>query len=262
MPSPNADRTGRSIASSTATGGHRRTTAYSPRSLGAKSCAHIFGQWHEDRLQDHPPVAERYPRRLAPTSSVCRGTGRIHRHRVSETPSGILALAQSYQPVADGDYVRDATVGAMMGPGAIRSAMQWALTQRVGIFHVHSHEGIGLPWFQLNRSARTDQVHAELSECCGPLPARRTRPKQHGCARARVAYTRRHASACRRIHRGGRTFYANGAVYEPAGTSELSWSGKPGSSRPGDGRPRWAGRRWVARQSAMRAPWSRRLRAG
>ncbi len=65
----------------------------------------------------------------------------------SETQGGILALAHSYQPVADGDYIPDATVGAMMGPGAIRSAMQWALTQRVGIFHVHSHEGVGLPWF-------------------------------------------------------------------------------------------------------------------
>ena len=59
----------------------------------------------------------------------------------------VLALAQSYRPVADEDYLRDPTVGAMMGPAAIRKAMQWALTSRVGIFHVHSHGGVGLPDF-------------------------------------------------------------------------------------------------------------------
>lgn len=61
--------------------------------------------------------------------------------------SDVIALAQSYRPVADEDYLRADDVGAMMGPPAIRKAMQWALTDRVGLFHVHSHAGRGLPHF-------------------------------------------------------------------------------------------------------------------
>ena len=177
------------------------------------------------------------------------------------TPGGILALAQSYQPVADGDYVPDATVGAMMGPGAIRSAMQWALTQRVGIFHVHSHEGIGLPWFSSIDLREQIKFMPSFQNVAAHCP--------HG---ALVQATQLRAGSCG-LHEAARPclstnssrwahLYANGAVYEPARTSELSWSGKPGSTRPGDGRPRWAGRRRISRQSAMRTPWNRRLRAG
>lgn len=73
----------------------------------------------------------------------------------AQSDSGILALAQSYRPVADEDYVPDQNVGAMMGPEAIRKAMQWALDRRIGIFHVHTHEGTGLPWF--SRTDLTEQ---------------------------------------------------------------------------------------------------------
>jgi molybdopterin-synthase adenylyltransferase len=70
---------------------------------------------------------------------------------------GLVLLAQEYRPVADEDYVREDTVPVMMGPGAIRKAMQWALTDRVGIFHVHTHGGSGIPTFSgidLRESAR------------------------------------------------------------------------------------------------------------
>src|SRR5438105_11438649 len=60
---------------------------------------------------------------------------------------GLVLLAQEYRPVADEDYVRDNTVPVMMGPAAIRKAMQWALTDKVGIFHVHTHGGTGVPMF-------------------------------------------------------------------------------------------------------------------
>lgn len=60
---------------------------------------------------------------------------------------GVLALAQEYRPVADEDYVRDCTVGAMMAPEAIRKAQEWALVRRVAIFHVHTHGGHGIPSF-------------------------------------------------------------------------------------------------------------------
>ena len=59
----------------------------------------------------------------------------------------LLVLAREYRPVADDAYLRDPTVGAMMGPNAIRSALQWALQDGVAMFHVHTHGGDGIPSF-------------------------------------------------------------------------------------------------------------------
>src|ERR1017187_2564053 len=59
----------------------------------------------------------------------------------------VLILAQSYRALEDDDYLPDSTVGAMMVPNAIRKAMQWAMTEGVGIFHTHLHGGTGLPGF-------------------------------------------------------------------------------------------------------------------
>jgi molybdopterin-synthase adenylyltransferase len=66
---------------------------------------------------------------------------------MAASPDGLVLLAQEYRPVADEDYVPDHTVPVMMGPVAIRKAMQWALTDRVGVFHVHTHGGTGTPTF-------------------------------------------------------------------------------------------------------------------
>ena len=55
---------------------------------------------------------------------------------------GLLVLAADYHSVADEDYLRDESVGAMMGPAAIRKAMQRAYAggaQDVSLFHVHMH---------------------------------------------------------------------------------------------------------------------------
>jgi hypothetical protein len=62
--------------------------------------------------------------------------------------NGIVVLAARYEPVADGDYLRDRRVGAMMGPAAIRKAMQCAYNggaQDISLFHVHMHDHHGLP---------------------------------------------------------------------------------------------------------------------
>lgn len=59
----------------------------------------------------------------------------------------IVILAQSYYPVADADYVDTDSVGAMMGAGAIRKALQIGLSNRVSMFHVHMHEHVGKPQF-------------------------------------------------------------------------------------------------------------------
>jgi hypothetical protein len=65
----------------------------------------------------------------------------------AQSAAGVLILAQEHRPVADEDYLPDSSVGAMMGPEAIRKAMEWALMKKVSIFHVHSHGGRGIPRF-------------------------------------------------------------------------------------------------------------------
>jgi hypothetical protein len=62
-------------------------------------------------------------------------------------PAGWVVLAHGLHPVADGDYLPDRSVGAMMGPSAIRKALQVALTHEVGMFHVHIHPHRGVPSF-------------------------------------------------------------------------------------------------------------------
>ena len=57
--------------------------------------------------------------------------------RAADTGMSLVLLAEGYHPVADGDYIDDATVGAMMGQEAIRKALNVALLHPVGMFHVH-----------------------------------------------------------------------------------------------------------------------------
>jgi hypothetical protein len=59
----------------------------------------------------------------------------------------LLLLAADYFPLADDDYVDDASVGAMMGQEAIRKALEIALLRSVGMVHVHLHEHHGRPHF-------------------------------------------------------------------------------------------------------------------
>jgi hypothetical protein len=66
---------------------------------------------------------------------------------IAATDEGLLILARSYRPIADEDYLPDSSVGAMMNAAAIRKALQWAMSERVAIFNVHSHGGRGVPGF-------------------------------------------------------------------------------------------------------------------
>ena len=66
---------------------------------------------------------------------------------LSATGGDVLILAREYRPVLDHDYLRDPSVGAMMGPDAIRKALQWAMQSGCALFHVHSHGGQGVPGF-------------------------------------------------------------------------------------------------------------------
>jgi len=66
---------------------------------------------------------------------------------LSAVGDDVLILARSYRPVLDQDYLRDPSVGAMMGPEALRKALQWAMQTGAALFHVHTHGGRGLPDF-------------------------------------------------------------------------------------------------------------------
>lgn len=90
----------------------------------------------DDLERQHPFAAERVG------FFLCRA-GRL-------TDDGLLILAAAYKPVADDDYLPDDSVGAMMGPAAIRKAMQCAYAagaEDISLFHVHMHGHSGLPGF-------------------------------------------------------------------------------------------------------------------
>ena len=71
--------------------------------------------------------------------------------RVAQGLNIFVLLAESYHPVSDADYLRDPSVGAMLGSEAIRKALEIALFHPVGIIHVHMHFHSGEPRF-----SRTD----------------------------------------------------------------------------------------------------------
>jgi hypothetical protein len=66
---------------------------------------------------------------------------------MSSTGNDLLILARVYRPVLDEDYLNDPSVGAMMGPDAIRKSLEWAMQTRAALFHVHTHGGRGMPQF-------------------------------------------------------------------------------------------------------------------
>jgi molybdopterin/thiamine biosynthesis adenylyltransferase len=89
--------------------------------------------------------------------NVRRDLARPHKHawervgfisvRAAATPANLVLIAESYYPVADDDYLVDPTVGAMMNSEAIRKALEIAMLQKVGMFHVHLHDHHGQPGF-------------------------------------------------------------------------------------------------------------------
>ena len=103
---------------------------------------------------------------------------------------GIVILAADYDPVADEDYVDDLRVGAMMGPAAIRKALQRAYNDGRGdlsLFHVHMHEHSGLPGFQPRRRRGEPAIRAGLFQCRPGHAARRDRAEPRPRDRAMLA---------------------------------------------------------------------------
>lgn len=93
----------------------------------------LLGRAYEDLSKPHPFAAER--------------VGFLSCRVGALKPTGWVVLAHDYHPVAEADYLLDQSVGAMMGPAAIRKALQFALRNEVGMFHVHIHSHRGRPWF-------------------------------------------------------------------------------------------------------------------
>lgn len=60
--------------------------------------------------------------------------------RAAQGLEHLVLLADGYYPVADEDYLRDPSVGAMIGQEALRKALEVALLNPVGVFHVHMHD--------------------------------------------------------------------------------------------------------------------------
>lgn len=60
---------------------------------------------------------------------------------------GVVVLSHILHTVADEDYLDDSSVGAMMGPDAIRKALQTSYSQQASMFHVHLHLHKGRPRF-------------------------------------------------------------------------------------------------------------------
>lgn len=56
-----------------------------------------------------------------------------------------VLLAAEYHQVDDQDYLKDETVGATIGPDAIRKMMQKAYDDPVSIVHLHEHCHLGTP---------------------------------------------------------------------------------------------------------------------
>lgn len=67
--------------------------------------------------------------------------------RTTKGAEGLVILADGYYPVADDDYVPDRSVGAMLGSEALRKALELALLQGAGVFHVHMHGPAPRLWF-------------------------------------------------------------------------------------------------------------------
>jgi hypothetical protein len=68
--------------------------------------------------------------------------------RPSDLPGkGLAIFAGEFHSVADEDYLDDHTAGAVMGPDAIRKALQVSYNMNASMFHVHIHEHKGKPSF-------------------------------------------------------------------------------------------------------------------
>jgi hypothetical protein len=92
----------------------------------------LLDRIHEDLSRPHPVARERVG------FIACR---------VGAASTTQVVIAESYATVDDADYLACSTMGALMGPAAIRKALQYCYRTKSAMFHVHRHEHRGLPSF-------------------------------------------------------------------------------------------------------------------
>lgn len=98
-----------------------------------KIAENLLGFAMEDLRRPHPFAMERVGFLLC---------------RPGDLPGGGLAIfAGSFHTIADDDYLDDQSAGAVMGPDAIRKALQVSYNKNASMFHVHIHEHHGKPRF-------------------------------------------------------------------------------------------------------------------
>jgi hypothetical protein len=83
---------------------------------------------------------------------------------------GLILLGADYHPVEDADYEDGHFVGAMMGPAAIRKAMQFALTNNRAMFHIHRHEHRGIPNYSRTDLMESAKFIPDFFKVRGDLP--------------------------------------------------------------------------------------------
>lgn len=101
----------------------------------------LLGRITDDLVRPHPFAFERVG------FILCR-PARLE-------PNGWILLAWDYHPIADDDYIEDDSVGAMMGPAAMRKALQVAYNQPFSVVHIHRHEHAGTPQFSKTDSTES-----------------------------------------------------------------------------------------------------------
>jgi hypothetical protein len=90
--------------------------------------------------------------------------------RAASGADGLVLLAENYYPVADNEYVRDNTVGAMIGQEALRKALDLALLQGVGVFHVHMHFPSARLWFSATDLREQAKFVPDFFKVCPQMP--------------------------------------------------------------------------------------------
>lgn len=93
----------------------------------------LLEEIREDLSREHPFAFERVA--FVSCNVAAQGDGVV------------LILVSNLHPIADSDYEPDPTVGAMLGPGAFRKALQYAYSNSVAMFHIHCHAHLGMPTF-------------------------------------------------------------------------------------------------------------------
>ncbi len=123
--------------------------------VGFRITSGLLGRVRDDLQRSHPFAAER-------VGFLSCTVGALK-------PAGWVILANGFHAVADEDYIRNPSVGAMMGSAAIRKALQVALKDEFGMFHVHVHEHHGAPRFSGVDLRETEKFVPDFWHVCPQL---------------------------------------------------------------------------------------------